>query len=303
MSLSDFVKKSQNWYTRAGVRALPQIGLDLAHNVISRATSPFSYGESVYNREWDVLVVLDACRVDMYEDVVGECDSIWSVGGASPEWLANTFGSRNNSDTAYITGNPFSREYHASEFGLLDEVWQYGWDDELGTVPAEPITDRGISVAREQTHDRIILHYMQPHYPFIAEEDTIGYIDRSAFGGVNQDRNMDIWTSIKLGEITDIEKIRSAYWNNLRYVFDYVELLLENIDGTVAITADHGNALGEYGIWGHPVGTPIPEVRRVPWDIYHCEDSGEYSPKEWDTRQSTDDVEQRLANLGYVSEK
>jgi hypothetical protein len=40
---------------------------------------------------------------------------------------------------------------------------------------------------------------------------------------------------------------------------------LENVDGRVAITADHGNLLGEWGLYGHPLSTPVPALITVPW--------------------------------------
>ena len=33
----------------------------------------------------------------------------------------------------------------------------------------------------------------------------------------------------------------------------------------VVITADHGEAFGEFGIFGHPCGTPLPELIVVPY--------------------------------------
>jgi hypothetical protein len=42
-------------------------------------------------------------------------------------------------------------------------------------------------------------------------------------------------------------------------------VLLENVDGRVAITADHGNLFGEWGLYGHPMHTPVPALLAVPW--------------------------------------
>lgn len=46
---------------------------------------------NVFEREWDILLVLDACRVDLLASVADEYEfvqggrSIYSVGGTSPE--------------------------------------------------------------------------------------------------------------------------------------------------------------------------------------------------------------------------
>ena len=50
------------------------------------------YGENVYDRDWDVLVVLDACRPDALRDAAAEyafldaVETVRSVGDWSSEW-------------------------------------------------------------------------------------------------------------------------------------------------------------------------------------------------------------------------
>jgi hypothetical protein len=89
----------------------------------------------------------------------------------------------------------------------------------------------------------------------------------------------------------------------LEYVLDDVALLLENMDAeTVVISADHGNALGEFGFYGHPPHSPLPSVRRVPWVETTATDSGDYEPtQEADGEVPTgEEVESRLKDLGYL---
>jgi len=47
--------------------------------------------------------------------------------------------------------------------------------------------------------------------------------------------------------------------------FPEVRTLVENVTGRVAITADHGNLFGEWGLYGHPMHTPVPALLAVPW--------------------------------------
>ena len=85
------------------------------------------------------------------------------------------------SRTAYITGNPYSdSKCTECDFGLLNEVWRYAWNDELGTVPADSITDRAVAVGREGEFDQLIIQYMQPHFPSIPEPTAEG-INSEAF--------------------------------------------------------------------------------------------------------------------------
>ncbi|MFC7114629.1 hypothetical protein ACFQH2_06185 [Natronoarchaeum sp. GCM10025703] len=261
------------------------------------------YGTNVFSKDWDVLLILDACRWDMYDEFVGRGEPLWSVGSASGEWMTNTFAEQYKhemAETAYVTGNPFSENLaHEDEFACLDELWKTHWDSERGTIPPRPITDYAIKRHREG-HDRTIAHYMQPHYPFIASEETGGemtweIIDDEAFS----EDSLALWDQFLYGVRDDIETVREAYEANLRHVWNDVEIVLDNVDGTVAITADHGNALGEYGFWGHKPGIVHPKMRRVPWDIQQATDTGSHQP-EIETRTISQDREDQLKELGYM---
>ncbi|QSG14973.1 hypothetical protein [Halapricum desulfuricans] len=316
MSFQEFLDKSKMRYEMRGTAALSPIIKDFTLSAFARVTErvpSLADGAHVFDREWDVLVILDACRHDMYERRVQKCQSIWSVAGSSAEWMRKTFNEASPEvlkNTAYVTSNPFSERSDALEgieLGLLDEVWRDGWDEELGTVPARPVTDHGIAAARRNEFDRVIVHYMQPHYPFIGDldegETPIGMMDQETFGEVGDE--LGLWDRVLLGELPT-ETVLDAYDANLDYVMDDVELLLENVDGKVVVSADHGNALGEWGQWGHRPSIPHPGMRRVPWDVRECTDEETYQPEIGPTDQSEDDVNDvvsdRLQKLGYMDE-
>jgi hypothetical protein len=229
------------------------------------------------------------------------------------EWLIQTFRQRFKDKirrTAYVSGNPYitpvfrerdsppgklsipfgPTEYDVvdpEEFAYLDEVREYGVDEETGAVHPRTITDRAISVARELDPDRLIVHYMQPHAPHIGDEHGLGG---------------NIFPRLQNGEITEDEAWRS-YMENLRLVLDELSLLLENLDAsTVAITADHGEAFGEYGFYAHPIGCPLPSVRRVPWIETTATNTGGYTPEidpDEDFRETVS-LDQHLEDLGYL---
>jgi hypothetical protein len=295
-----------------------------------------SIGTNVFSRDWDVLVLLDTCRVDALEAVSSEYDflenvgSIWSVGGRSPEWIAKTFTDRYEEeihDTAYLSANVFPekilKDRHQASvdrsdvnlaYSLLDRIptvdvsslgrfeylYEYepvGVDGPLGHedggTPPRYVTDRGIAVSRERDFDRMILHYLQPHPPYVAN-------------AIDEDRELkqherDWWSY--LGETGDYETIWETYLDELRYVLDDVALLLENVDAeTVAISADHGEAFGEYWEYGHHTGSVNPYVRKVPWVETSATDERTHTPatappsEEASTAGATDD---QLEALGY----
>jgi len=70
--------------------------------------------------------------------------------------------------------------------------------------------------------------------------------------------------SLRRGEVST-ERVWRAYEANLRHVLSEVATLLDNVDGRVAVTADHGNLFGEWGLYGHPMHTPVPALLAVPW--------------------------------------
>lgn len=263
-------------------------------------------GRNVFDHEWDVLLILDACRYDMYQEVVGRGDPVLSVASTSTEWMEATFDERfadELSRTAYVSANPYSHKLDESRFGLIDHVWRDHWDEDLGTIPAEPVTDHGIAAARSGAYDRIILHYMQPHFPFVGTEQ-FGRLGRGGFD-LGDDEGQNVWRMVERGEV-DPERAIDAYYDNLRYVYESVETVLENVDGTVVVTADHANALGEWNLWGHRAYVPFTAVRQVPWDVRHCTDSHTYEPSV-DAADLTDgaastDVGERLRSLGYLDE-
>jgi len=240
------------------------------------------YGTNAFDREWEVLVVLDACRADLLcsvapdVELLDRVEAVQSVGSASSEWLENTFsGHPETAQTVMVTGNTWTDRYlDANAFAALDEVWKYAWDDELGTVPARAITERAVAMARERDPDRLVVHYMQPHHPFVP--DPIDGDDGLARTGSHSNEE-NPWVSLRRGAVS-VERVRAAYEANLRYVLDEVATLCDNVDGRVAVTADHGNCFGEWGLYGHPMHTPVPALLAVPWGEATGVDRGTLDP-------------------------
>ncbi|EMA71287.1 hypothetical protein [Halorubrum distributum] len=240
------------------------------------------YGTNAFDREWDILVVLDACRADLLRSVapdfgfLGGVETVRSVGSSSSEWLENTFPGRpETARTAMVTGNTWTDRYlDADAFAALDEVWKYAWDGEAGTVPAAAVTDRAISLARERDPDRLVVHYMQPHHPFVP--DPLDGDDGLARTGSHSNAG-NPWVLLRRGEVS-VERVWTAYEANLRHVLGEVESLAANVDGRIAVTADHGNLFGEWGLYGHPMHTPVPALLKVPWATVDGADEGAREP-------------------------
>ncbi len=301
---------------------------------------PFTYantvttiGTNVFSRDWDVLVLLDTCRVDALDEVAPEYNflqdnnPIWSVGGRSPEWIAKTFSeqySEKIQNTAYLSANVFSEEilknrHHESSLraetnlayrllsrvptvdvstlGSFEYLYNYepiGTDGPLGHkqggTPPRYVTERAITVSREQDFDRMILHYLQPHPPYVANAIESGReLEKYEY---------DWWGY--LGETGDYETVWNTYLDELRYALDDIELLLENLDAnTVAISADHGEAFGEFWEYGHHTGSINPYVRKVPWVETTASDQRTHTP---DTTPPAKQIDHKNGNGGKSTE-
>lgn len=79
-----------------------------------------SRGESIFARNWDVLVILDACRCDLIEGVeneytfLGTNHRFTSLGSSSEEWMRANFTNENHeamAETAYVSSNLFTRRH------------------------------------------------------------------------------------------------------------------------------------------------------------------------------------------------
>lgn len=264
-------------------------------------------GRYLYDHDWDLAVVLDACRYDLGARVasehsigLGEPERVYSVGSQSPHWIQRTFEAATDAEierTAYITANAHTDKAPKHRLTLLDDVWRYAWDDEYQTVLPRPVTDRAIEAMRNDVADRYIVHYMQPHLPSVVErsEHVGGWVPYEGKPGKGDAGGE--WEAAQNGYA---EEVTEAYENNLGPVLDDLDLLLENVDApSVVVTADHGNYLGEGGRWGHPPWHMRFPVRHVPWWETTASDEQTHSPAEYDRSADGGTRNERLEALGY----
>lgn len=271
-----------------------------------RFTGKEGRGTPIYEREWDLLVVLDACRADFLKEMeseygfLGDVGEAESVGSYSLSWMEGNFSeeySDEMAETIHVTGNPFTETaLDPNDFRQLEEVWRYSWDEKIGTLRPRPITDAAVSLARDENPERLIVHYMQPHEPFTTHPEL--RTGPSADDWANT-ADKSIWQQVQEGRVP-LEDAKEAYRDELAMVLEEVELLLENVDAeTAVVTADHGEAMGESGLFGHPRGVAVDALRVVPWARTTAVDSGEHTPE---NHRSNSDGEQadRLRDLGYL---
>jgi hypothetical protein len=297
MGFEDWVTETAETFRSEPPRAAAvKSSMNFARGVVERVEGAgFTMGRNIYEDEWDVCAILDACRHDLYEEVRGSTPSEWSIAAKSGTFVARTFDEETAAETVYVSANPNAKDAKDLPWKAFVELWDRGWDDELQTVPPREVTCYGLAARERYPNARIVLHYMQPHHPFTPAGHNLG--------GTWAAEDL-VWNRLEAGEV-DEEEVWTAYRKNLEVVLEDVDLLSEALDEErILVTADHGNALGEYGMYGHPGGMFVPATRRVPWVF---EETGARSSVDVDTdvgdlenEDIPDDlVEERLESLGY----
>ena len=270
------------------------------------------------------LIILDSCRYDMFKTTYadfldGELSPVWSSGRWTGEYIHNMWDEYH--DLTYVNAAPVVSNFYFKNRGIganpekyfkeIIQIWETGWDDELGTTPAEEVTDAALQVVANTAQPRIVAHYIQPHFPYVGDyrPDALkgGYAHIRERADAEGERMTDQWIArVEAGDLTN-EEIKRAYKANLEYVLGEVQRLIRALDCPVVVTADHGEHLGEDGRYLHEESSKY--TRTVPWfrveSTVGASDEDPLAelrePEDGEAQRVDDDtVEQRLADLGYV---
>lgn len=283
---------------------------------LQRLTPRHPDGQSIPEADWDSLIVLDACRADAFESVA---DLEWfdhyerrvSKASMTKEWMQKNFGDRELGDTVYVTTNPYTVTEAGDAFHHIEPLWNTHFDADLGTVPPKAVVSEANVVAEEFPEKRLIVHFVQPHHPFIADPyvSTLSQWDVDQLAnGERPPHPHDPFEALSMG-LLDRERVWKAYTDTLELVLENATTLADSLPGRTVLTADHGNMFGEPGwplplpVYGHPPGLRSPELTETPWAIRTTDDRPTIT--DTDTTASVTpgpNVQQRLQDLGYASE-
>lgn len=279
-----------------------------------------------------VLVVLDACRFDAFEQLIadrleGRLTRVWAAGRWTADYAKRTW--TRDDDLTYLSSIPVFSDFYfdlrgqayrpSDHIETVVPLWEDRWDPALGTVPAEAVTDAALGYLGRTDTPRLAVHYAQPHVPYVGETrlaptDDEFYTDSDVREkGVRHLLAQDIdrptqriYRRIQAGQISP-SALREAYVDNLAYVLEEVTRLIRHLDCPVVITSDHGEHLGEGGRFLHEEDSA--SIRQVPWfEVDECETRARIIEDGYEPvggRPSSPDVSdealrERLADLGYV---
>lgn len=271
---------------------------------------------NIFEKDWDNLLILDACRYDAFERVYGEFDLPgnlgWELsrGSSTMEFMKGNINGTDLTDTVYVTGttmlyrNSVLDSHVKHNLHDVVDVWEEAIEvDEWGIRP-DRMANEARAAAEQYPNKRLVVHFIQPHIPFIGE------FGRERFGDVEG----SLWRKQRRGDLgADDADLWRAYMENLRMVVPAVADLLGDLPGKSVVSADHGQLIGErqrplpFRDYGHPTGIYRDELVKVPWLEYdggHRKrvEAGDSNTKyDEKNRDDLDDkAEEHLRNLGYL---
>jgi len=234
----------------------------------------------IYRLDWDVLIILDACRYDFFVRAIKDLGinyskllKVKSAGSCTMEWFINTF-DRPIDNSIYISGNPYIGNYRnifndveydpRRIFYRVREAFIDAWRKIEGVYAVSPTIVTKIALVNMMIAPKrkVIVHYMQPHAPYPHAKDLRKYfIDDMGRPDVL------LWKALMRGEL-EPERVKNAYYENLIWVLKALQDIIRLAGRRrIVITSDHGELFGEHGLYNHPCGVRVPELIEVPWCV------------------------------------
>jgi hypothetical protein len=224
----------------------------------------------VQELDWEILIIIDACRHDLFEQSQGDTDYRVSLGSCTQDFIMKNWDGDHN-DIVYVTGNPMFNRSKMEElvgeenpFFEMFRTYEENWDNEERTCLPKEVAEDAKTANKMFPDKKLVVHFIQPHYPFINFDFGLNAGDAEAF---IQHEGRDVWELASMGEISD-DELWSGYKHNLSVVMEEVENLNEAFDRTIVLTSDHANMVGEANLYGHPCEKSWEKLRRVPLKRY-----------------------------------
>jgi len=243
--------------------------------------------------EWDVLIVLDACRYDVFAEVYRGARPVRSPANCTPTWVRKALPLMTWKIRAYYCANPVvGRELQ--KMGLLgfplvplwEKLWQEHTPEKVPSV--SPLAVAGYVIG-QRAEPPFVVHLLQPHSPYIGHVPL--KVARWGRGRpqitLRCSRLPNPERLVRDGKLT-WDEVRRAYRANIELAMEAVRIIAGNYSGRkIVVTSDHGELLGKGERFGHEAHWRDRELFIVPW--YEMGAVAEQPP-----------MMEKLAALGYV---
>ncbi|ARN57109.1 hypothetical protein STSP1_01504 [Sedimentisphaera salicampi] len=230
--------------------------------------------------------------------------------------------------------------YNAKDhFRHIHEVWKELWDNNLGTVAPIPLVNKALEIIGDYSGKKFIIHLLQPHAPYIfsgvrgySSGDLSGkrkmlesenysenkflrrFFEKNKFKlrKLIRGHNQPDWVLRKILGLAPsgameamwrkggTQTLRNEYEKNLIAALASVRIFAEKAEGETLVIADHGELLGENGMYGHPEDSGSEILMNVPClkiNSKELKKEGDSSQAEEDDQQTVAD---KLGQLGYM---
>lgn len=310
MSTTSLLGRAVDYYREEGLGPLLSLAGFYGPSLLyHRRLGRWAYnrrGVDIFAADWDNLVLLDACRYDMFSEAAaalpGETNPRISRASSTSEFIAANFRDRDLHDVVYVSANPwFMKLRDQIDTSVHAYVDVHNEPEEVLHVDQMyKTTERAKEAADEHPEKRILVHYAPPHHPLF------GPTAERHLPSIESQLEMGFYERIRRGAIeVEDEILRRAYAETLGRVLDEVAQLIAAFDGKTVISADHGEMLGERAtpvpvrFYGHVPGLYTPELVTVPW--HECPTTSRRTIRaESPVDEPLDvDVDDQLRNLGY----
>ena len=217
---------------------------------------------------WDIAIVLDACRYDVFKEVYLEFlqrGHLEQRLGASDtfDWLHSAFNGNGTSNIVYISAHPGINGkgvqwggFNARErFHEVIDAWLDAWNWDLGSAAPAEVARIAEKAIDNNPQRKVIVHFMQPHFPYRKAPCPSTYFDlrctkKNTEWGVVLERllrnlvasldiglsrfRMTYWKLKKLLRLNFLEDLNEIYWREYsladlrRFYKDNLEWVLES---------------------------------------------------------------------------
>lgn len=294
------------------------------------------HGCDIMSRDWDNLLILDACRFDIFKQInsiPGDLDFVISKGSHSREFYRKNFQDRLYNDTVAVSANPYTPTMAQNSFFDLQTTFGEARTAEeksrvdtietddghtmeathVDNVDPGRLNELAMGSLEQHPNKRLIVHYMQPHDPYLGEtaadirdsfgEDGYRFRYWADADSVSDDDPNGLMALATDGQIAP-EQMKNVYKENLRIVLRYIEELLSKVGGKSVITSDHGELLGERvgsKRFFHYNEMYVEELRKVPWLVVDSTDRRKVTAETPVSEDTVDkaDIDEHLELLGY----
>ena len=260
--------------------------------------------EMIHKVDWDILIIIDACRFDyfetFYKDVLGDIGELkmvnspaaWTVG-----WLKTTFEKTALKDTILIWDHPVAERIRnlqrqiehgkyfdvRAQFKKTIDMWELGYDKSLGYLPPDLTTNRVFKELKEDPEARLIAKYRQVHDPYLYYKgETKLPLSKPKYSSLRKVlyeivSDEIVWTIRKKFNLLPEswlnaiwlkygrEGIIRGYTEDFKLMLNHAKKIVDSYPNkNIVITSDHGERLGEKGRYSHG-GKLERIIKEVPW--------------------------------------